>query len=134
MPGSMSQLEFHEWFKHGTCYGKGEDPYFDDALLLMQKLNDSSLDEFFVAHIGKSVSNADVRAAVDAAFGAGTGDHVGIGCTEERDGERVILTELRIQMKGAVTASADLGDLIRAGEIATEDSCRNDMVIDAVGL
>lgn len=134
MPGMASALEFHEWFKHGTCYGKVEDPYFDDALLLMQKLNDSSLDEFFVANVGKSVSNADVRAAVDVAFGAGTGDHVGIGCTRERDGDRVILTELRMQMKGAVTASADLGEQIRAGEIATEDSCRNDMVIDAVGL
>lgn len=134
MPGMMSALEFHEWFKHGTCYGTSQDRYFDDALLLLEKLNATGLDEFFVANLGKTVSNADIRAAFDEAFGEGAGDRVGIGCTRERDGNRIILTELRINMKGEVSEDADLGALILAGETATEDSCRNDMVLDPVGL
>ena len=134
MPGTMSALEFHEWFKHGTCYGKDEQPYFAEALLLMDKLNDTGVDEFFVSKLGQNVSNADIRAQFDAAFGAGTGDKVGVGCTEERDGGRTILSELRIQLKGPVTAGSDLGTLIRAGDNATEDSCESDMVIDPVGL
>lgn len=134
MPGTMSALEFHEWFKHGTCYGTSQDSYFDDSLLLLEKLNATGLDEYFVAHLGQTVSNAEIRAEFDAIFGAGAGERVGIGCTRERDGGRVILTELRIHLKGAVTDDADLGELILAGDVATEDSCRNDMVIDAVGL
>ena len=49
-------------------------------------------------------------------------------------GNRIVLSELRISMKGPVTADADLGILIRAGDDATADSCDTDMVIDPVGL
>lgn len=134
MPGLMSALEFHEWFKHGTCYGKSQDAYFDDALLLMEKLNATGLDEYFVSNLGKRVGNDDIRAQFDSAFGKGAGDRVGVACTTEWRGNRTILTELRIHMKGAVTEAADLGALIRAGDIATNDSCDTDMVIDPVGL
>lgn len=34
MPGTASDLDRHEWIKHGTCYGKSQQEYFSDALNL----------------------------------------------------------------------------------------------------
>jgi ribonuclease T2 len=134
MPGTQSKLERHEWTKHGTCYGKSQDDYFTDSVLLLDKLNATVLDEFFVASLGKTVSNADIRAQFDTIFGAGTGNKVGVGCSDEKDGGRKVLTELRIHIKGDVGAGSDLASMILAADDATNDSCPRQMVIDPVGL
>jgi ribonuclease T2 len=134
MPGTQSKLERHEWTKHGTCYGKSQDDYFTDSALLLDKLNATTLDEFFVQNLGKTVKNADIRAKFDEIFGAGAGNKVGIGCSTEKSGGRTVLTELRIHIKGSVSAASDLGSMILAGDDATNDSCHDPMIIDAVGI
>lgn len=135
MPGTQSALEFHEWFKHGTCYGKDQQGYFADALLMMDKLNAADIDEFFVSRLGQSVTNAEIRAEFDRAFGAGAGDRVGIQCTRERDGDRVILTELQLHFKGTVDAAGDLGEMLRASDdLGVATNCSTPMIIDAAGL
>jgi ribonuclease T2 len=134
MPGTKSGLERHEWTKHGTCYGKSHDDYFTDSVSLLDKLNATALDEYFVQHLGGTVTNADIRAQFDAIFGAGTGKNVGIGCAKEKAGGRTVLTELRIHIRGDVTVSSDLGAMILAGDNATNDSCHDPMVIDPVGI
>lgn len=134
MPGTQSRLERHEWTKHGTCYGKSQDDYFTDSALLLDKLNATDLDEFFVANLGKVVSNIDIRTKFDEIFGAGTGNKVGIGCSLEKTGNRIVLTELRIHIKGDVSPASDLGAMILAADDALNDSCRDPMVIDAVGI
>ena len=42
MPGTMSNLQRHEWIKHGTCYPAGNaDQYFKDEIRLAAEVNAS---------------------------------------------------------------------------------------------
>jgi len=60
MPGSQSNLQRHEYYKHGTCYSKDANRYFLDALTLTKKV-DSTLGEYFRANIGKKVKAINAK-------------------------------------------------------------------------
>lgn len=130
MPGTRSQLERHEWTKHGTCYGATQEQYFTDALAMMTALNASPAAELFAANIGRQITQAEIRAAFDQAFGPGAGQRVRIAC--DRDGSRSLIGELTIGLTGTITASGDFAPLIAAAS-PTEGGC-NIGVVDRVGL
>lgn len=130
MPGSRSGLDRHEWTKHGTCYGTDQREYIADQLDLMLALNTSAVVDLFANNIGKRITLAQVREAFDAAFGPGTGERVSLSC--ERDGNRILITELQINLTGDITGPDDLGALMLAADPADSD-CRSGQV-DAVGL
>ncbi len=54
MPGYLSNLQKHEWIKHGTCYGTDENIYFKDAIELLKQINSSKVRELFAKNIGKT--------------------------------------------------------------------------------
>lgn len=130
MPGTRSQLERHEWTKHGTCYGASQEQYFTDALALMSALNQSSVADLFAANIGRQLSQRQIRGAFDAAFGAGTGQRVSLDC--DRDGDRFLISELTISLTGPITAEADFASLAAAAR-PTDGGC-NVGIVDRVGL
>lgn len=130
MPGSLSGLDRHEWIKHGTCYGADQREYYADALDLMLALNASGVTELFAANIGKRITLGQVRDAFNAAFGPGTGDRVSMSCV--RDGNRILITELQINLTGTITGPDDFADLVLAAD-PTDSDCRSGQV-DAVGL
>lgn len=130
MPGSQSGLDRHEWVKHGTCYGTDQREYYADSLDLMLALNTSEVVELFAGNVGKRITLAQVRTAFDTAFGPGAGDRVSISCIE--DGNRILITELQINLTGEITGPDDMGALMLAAEPA-ESGCRSGQV-DAVGL
>ncbi|WP_297110578.1 ribonuclease [uncultured Devosia sp.] len=130
MPGSQSGLDRHEWVKHGTCYGTGQRDYFADSLDLMLAINTSEVVELFAGNIGKRITLAQIRNAFDRAFGPGAGDRVAVSCAP--DGNRILITELQINLTGEITGPDDLGPLMLAAEPAESD-CRSGQV-DAVGL
>ena len=135
MPGTASLLDRHEWIVHGTCYEESAESYYSESLALMRQLNASGLRDFLAANIGRAVTPAQIRAAADKAFGRGTGNRIGIECETERDGNRVVLTELQIALHGAIDETSDLGDLIRAARpIASNARQCPRVVIDAAGL
>ena len=74
MPGTKSDLQRHEWIKHGTCYSDTPEEYYVEALQLMNQLNASPVRVLFAKGIGEFVTADKVRAAFDEAFGAGAGD------------------------------------------------------------
>ena len=132
MPGTQSDLQLHEWSKHGTCYeryltgtdaGADPDEYFADTMALLAKLNDSPVRDLFVAHVGHDLTASEIEAAFDASFGAGAGKRVVVRC----DDDTGVITELWIGLKGAITADSDLGALILAAPPTTtstdERSC-----------
>lgn len=130
MPGSLSGLDRHEWIKHGTCYGADQREYYADALDLMLALNTSSVAELFAANIGKRLTLDQIRTAFDTSFGPGTGDRVSLDCAQ--DGNRTLITELQINLTGAITGPDDFAALVLAADPAGSD-CRSGQV-DAVGL
>jgi ribonuclease T2 len=129
MPGTQSQLERHEWIKHGTCYGVPMDEYFADALGVMQALNGSAVQQLFASHIGQFLSYDDISKAFDQSFGAGAGARVRMQCV--RDNGRLIISELTIGLNGDITPQSSLADLIAAAP-PTKTECPGG-IVDAVG-
>jgi ribonuclease T2 len=131
MPGSQSFLDRHEWTKHGTCYpGREPEKYFADSLRLMEELNSSAVQKLMADNIGKTVSADTFRRAVDESFGAGAADRMRLTC--KQDGERRVLVEVTIGLKGDISAGTALKDLIAASS-PTDPGCPS-FVVDPVGL
>jgi ribonuclease T2 len=129
MPGTQSFLERHEFIKHGTCYPGSADQYFKDAVRLVAAVNASPVQELVSANIGKIIKTADLRAAFDAGFGQGAGNRVRVACG--RDGDRMLITEITIGLKGDVAGGTAIGDLI-LGSTPTDAGCPAG-VIDPAG-
>lgn len=110
MPGTRSGLHKHEWEKHGTCYSKGPARYFADSIRLTLAFNKTPVRDLFAQNMGRQVSASAIRAAFDKTFGRGAGDRVLVHCV--RDGNRTLVQELRIALKGDL-ASANLPVLLK---------------------
>ena len=132
MPGTASFLDRHEWIKHGTCFfgDRNGDEYYDDTLYVMDAINGSEVGEMLAAHVGATLETDDLRAAFDAAFGAGAGDRVQVNCTGDQG--RVLIQELKIAMLGEITETADVGALIRAAQPQSPGCPRG--IVDPAGL
>lgn len=130
MPGTASQLERHEWIKHGTCYGKDAQDYFADALRLMREVNASPVRALFEKNIGKELTSDQIRAAFDSAFGPGTGQRVRVSCLDDR-GRRMI-GELTLGLTGPIGPDTSLADLMRAAAPTRNAGCPRGTV-DAAG-
>lgn len=99
MPGSRSQLQRHEWIKHGTCMrGADAETYFRVSLDLLDAVNGSALGELFESNLGRNLTGAAIRAAADRDFGPGAGKRIRIACKD--DGSRRIIGEITIGLKG----------------------------------
>lgn len=132
MPGTQSHLDRHEWTRHGSCHGTPAEDYFRTALALLGALDASPVQSFLAGKIGTSVDTNDIRAAFDRAFGADAGSRVAFVCERERGGERTLLTEMRINVRGAIDATSDFRTLILAAPKVPRGCGRG--VVDAVGL
>ena len=132
MPGTASFLHRHEWIKHGTCYlGKGgADEYYTDTLQLVDTVNTSSVGAFLASHVGSEVSTQDIRLRFDDAFGQGAGDRVQFHCAG--DGGRLLIQELRINLRGVIRPETHLKELLMAAD-PVSIGCEKG-VIDAAGL
>ncbi|MBN9308235.1 ribonuclease [Devosia sp.] len=129
MPGTRSQLERHEWTRHGTCYGADAAAYYSAATALLAQLNASRVRDLFAGSIGKPLTQAEIRSAFDDSFGAGAGQRVRVAC--EDDGSRRIIVEVTVGLWGTVTDSTRMSDLIRAAR-PTDGGCAGG-IIDPVG-
>ncbi|MCA3559476.1 MAG: ribonuclease [Aestuariivirga sp.] len=114
MPGSQSMLERHEWAKHGSCYPADAEAYFRDSFRLMKEINASPVADVFRRNIGRRVTANDIRAAFDQGFGAGAGNRVRLACRD--DGDRRLIAELTIGLKGDIPGGSKLSDLILAAK------------------
>lgn len=130
MPGTQSSLHRHEWVKHGTCYSRDAETYYAHSLALMDAVNASSLRDLFASSIGTRLSNRQIRSAFDTAFGDGAGDRVRVAC--RRDGNRQLIVELTLGLKGRVTNAPDMAMLIQNAP-KTDPGCPGG-IIDRAGF
>lgn len=131
MPGTRSHLERHEWTRHGSCHGTSAEDYFRTAIALLGAVNTSPVQRFLAGKIGTSVDTNTIRAEFDRAFGGDAGSRVAFACERERGGDRMLLTEIRIGLRGTIDETSDLGALIRAAPKVPRGCGRG--VVDAVG-
>nr|WP_314258288.1 ribonuclease [uncultured Devosia sp.] len=130
MPGTQSALDRHEWITHGTCYDGDAEAYFGDSLDLLDAVNETVVRDLFAGNIGKRLTQEQIRAAFDEAFGQGAGDRVRLSCIN--DGNRRLIDELTIGLTGQPQGPDSFGRLILAAR-PTDGGCDGGMV-DAVGL
>ena len=132
MPGTASFLQRHEWIKHGTCYlgDGGADEYYDDTLQVTEAINNSAVGTFLADHVGAEVSTQEIRARFDEAFGQGSGDRVQFQCAG--DGDRILLQEIKINLRGVISPETPLRDLLLAAD-SVSIGCPSG-VIDPAGL
>lgn len=130
MPGTQSGLERHEWIKHGTCYDGDAEEYFADSLDMLEAINGSAVAELFAGSVGERLTQGEVRAAFDAAFGSGAGERVRLSCIE--DGDRRLIDELTIGLTGDIDGPDSIADRLMDAR-PTDGGCDGGLV-DAVGL
>ena len=127
MPGTQSMLERHEWIKHGTCFGASADTYFNRAADLVEQVNASAVGQLVSANIGKPVTSAQILAAFDAAFGAGSSAAVVVSCKPASGINE--LSEVDVYLSGDVAGSAPLSKLLHAAP--THKNCAQGVFIQA---
>jgi ribonuclease T2 len=97
MPGVQSQLERHQWIKHGTCSGLGAGRYFAAAVSLAEDAAQSGFAAFIAKRSGKLLARRDVLQAFAAEFGTGSDRALQLIC--RRDGSGASLSEIRLRLK-----------------------------------
>ncbi len=126
MPAAKSGLQNHEWKKHGTCYGKKADAYFEDSIALVKQINASAVRELFKRNVGRQLSKKNVMLAFDKAFGKGAGRKVKMMC------KKGLITELQINLEGKIDPETNLKELLKGAKNA-RGGCMKGRV-DAVGF
>lgn len=130
MPGTLSYLERHEWFKHGTCYGDDAEEYFSDSLAMLEGINRSAVAELFAQSIGHRLTLIELREAFDAAFALGAGERLRLSCVN--DGPRRLISELTIGLAGEIDGPDSISDRLMDAR-PTKGGCTGGLV-DPVGL
>ncbi|MDH6269222.1 ribonuclease T2 [Rhizobium sp. SG_E_25_P2] len=132
MPGVASGLDRHEWVKHGLCSGGLADDYFRRALGLTDEVNRSAVGALFSANIGKTLDEAQIKAAFDQAFGPGSGDKVRMRC--RKDGGRRLISGLSVGLGAEKEGEKGLGlAALLARAKPTKFGCASG-IVDAAGL
>jgi ribonuclease T2 len=133
MPGFSSNLQLHEWYKHGTCYGTPPDRYFQDAIQLQDRVNASEVRQLFANSIGAELTATSIRASFDKAFGTGAGQKVAIECQRDIDRGKVnLVTELQINLAGTIKPDASFTNLLASGKTVSPGCTKGE--IDRAGL
>ena len=123
MPGFASNLHRHEWIKHGSCYGTNANRYYEDAINMVEQVNESKVGDFFKKQIGKYVTLQQVRTVFDRNFGLGSGKRVELKC------DKGLITELWLHLG---SRSDSLGTLLKHGK-QTRSHCQGGL-IDKAGF
>ncbi len=121
MPGVQSNLQRHEYYKHGSCYSKDANGYFNNALTLTKEL-DSTIGEYLREHIGKKIKNINIKLLASKIFGKDIKNKIAIKCKGR------VLSEIWISTKGK---GSDLKELIKNAK-PIYSNCQ-EAIVDAPG-
>jgi ribonuclease T2 len=129
MPGTQSNLQRHEWIKHGTCFGTGPEAYFLTAASLIGQINNSAVQRLVATNVGKTVTAADLQAAFEQSFGAGSAGAMSIECS--KDGERTLISGISINLQGVLDQATLLQNVLDLSQHPKPQCAQG--IIDPVG-
>ena len=122
MPGYASNLQRHEWIKHGTCYGTSADIYYQHSIQLTKMVNDSSVGSLLAKNIGQQVTTTTIKNAFDESFGQGSGSKVNVRCDNKGR-----LAELWINLSGKISQQSSMAELLKNAPTA-KSQCTTAMI------
>jgi ribonuclease T2 len=129
MPGAKSLLDRHEWIKHGTCFPGTAEEYYQQSARLVEAVNASPASRLMALNVGRTLKTQELREAFDKAFGQGAGARVRIAC--KRDGDRQLITEITVGLRGQFGGDISVADMILASS-PTDPGCPEG-IVDPVG-
>ncbi len=121
MPGFQSNLQRHEWYKHGTCYSKDPNRYFQDALNMTKKLDDT-IGEYLRVNLGARVTQYNINKVAKRLISKDIDKKIVMKC------KRGILSEIWVSIKGQ---GSDLTTLVKDAK-NLRPSCQ-DAIVDKAG-
>jgi ribonuclease T2 len=121
MPGSQSNLQRHEYYKHGSCYSKDANSYYLDALTLTKKA-DETLGEYLRENLGKKVSSINIKKLANKVIVKGAESKVALKC------KRRIIGEIWISINGK---GRDFDKLLKNAK-SIRSNCAN-AIVDKAG-
>ncbi len=121
MPGYKSNLQRHEYYKHGTCYDKDPNRYYIDALKLTKRV-DETIGEYLRVNIGKRVKAINIKKIAQRLISKDIRNKIALKC------KRGILNEIWISLKGK---GDSLKDLIKDAK-PIRSNCQ-EAIVDAPG-
>lgn len=125
MPGVVSCLDKHEWWKHGDCSGQSANTYWDNAAGLMQRFGQTGFNTFLQQNAGGYVALADLQNAFEGTFGSGSSSAISFNCTDI--GSDSYLTEVWIPLNpAALAAFPDPSALV--GDATGNSTCPSDSI------
>ena len=125
MPGTESDLQRHEWIKHGTCYGGSPEEYFAEAISLLDKINKSSVQAVIASHIGEKLAFSEIDQAL-LVFDSSAPDKAEVKCNKS-----AVMSELWFNLKGEITPDTSIGSLLVAAPAADADDGAACLIDDA---
>ncbi len=133
MPGTMSCLQRHEWYKHGSCSGLSEDKYYAVSNRLVDLFSKTSFNKLVANNVGNYVRRSELLKAFDQDFGKGSRDYLELRCKRVKG--KKLLTEIRIQLQKDLSKIDNLKDLLPTRKFKTmRGNCPYRFKIDAVGI
>ena len=113
MPGANPQtcLEWHEWYRHGSCSGYSPEEFFNRAEALVRAIAQSSFGNFLAEHAGQTVQLDDLTKAFEADYGSGSSADVSFKCSRQGDGKE-ILSDVNIGLASRLLAPEQLGKML----------------------
>ena len=133
MPGIVSDLHRHEWYKHGTCYSETPEEYFRESLMLLDQVNNSVVQELFADNIGEEITVTQIGNKFVEDFGDGVDDKVQIRCKiDEQPRNRRMITELWLNLEGNIESDTQISDLFKNAPRASSRCSVAE--VDEVGL
>ncbi len=134
MPGHMSCLDHHEWYKHGVCSGMSADEYFALASALVVQVADTNFGRYISGNIGNVVDSKQVLAEFRKDFGAESDSFISFHCKPKRGTHLLshLLLEVRLYMKSTLSTGSALKDVLARPNYSTRGNCPEKFIINPV--
>jgi len=132
MPGYISCLQRHEWYKHGSCSGLSENDYYVVSNQLVELFSKTRFSQYVAKNVGKYVNRKALLKQFDKEFGQGSRHYLALKCQKVRGTS--LLTEIRIFLKKELSTVSDFKHLFPEKKLKVRGTCPRSFKIDEVGI
>lgn len=132
MPGTESCLEYHEWYKHGTCSELSAEQYFALSNRLVALFSTTQFNAYVADRIGTEVTRNELLDQFETEFGAGSDTYLALRCNDV--GGRTLLSELYITLDQDIEADESFAELLPEDKWNANGNCPREFWIDEVGI
>jgi ribonuclease T2 len=97
---------------------------------MLDQINQSSVGDFMARQQGTRVAVEQIRRAFDRSFGTGASQALTVRCST--DGERRLISELRVALKQPLSETSPVSDVLDRS-MASPDNC-DAGIVDRMGI